>query len=73
MSQKPKKVLFEFAVVFNPDEPQKGFDEGVIASGTVLAVDAQSARLVASRRVPEKYDSVIQYVEVYVRPFARTA
>jgi len=64
--------IFQFAIIWHPNEEQKKTGErSKILAGirTVLAVDQNSALLLAGRELPEEYLNQLEQIEIAVRPF----
>ena len=64
--------LFEYAIVFNPNEAEK--KEGVkgtliLAPKYVLGDSVGTVTMLAAREIPESYLDKLDRVEVAVRPF----
>jgi hypothetical protein len=67
-----KKRLFEYVVLWHPNEAQtkEGKQTEIIVSKQeVLAVDDKTAAISANRQIPEEYIDSLDQVEVIVRPF----
>lgn len=64
--------LFQYAILWHPNK--KEIEEGqkskvLVEITTVLAQDAQKAGMMASMEIPMEYKSVLDQVEIAVRPF----
>lgn len=66
-----KKQVFQFVIFYNPTTDTKDPTDvaEIVQQGFIVATDAEKAKLLASRRIPEKFESKIADVEVLVRPF----
>jgi hypothetical protein len=70
-----RKNLFEYAVLFHPKQTKDASgndttpaDEIVTPITPVLAKDDREVQIVAARGVPEKFLTVLDDIEIVVRP-----
>jgi mannitol/fructose-specific phosphotransferase system IIA component len=65
--------LYQFAVIKHPTKKQaeENSEKSVLIVDvkTVLATDEKAAALIAARAIPEEHMSVLDQLEVVVRPF----
>ena len=68
-----RKTFFWIAAVLHPtaEEMRLGTksSETILKPEAVLAVNAQAATLMAARKLPEKYQEVLDRVDIAVSPF----
>ena len=67
-----KQKLFQFALLFHPNEKElkDGKRSEVITEvKTIIATDDKTALLLVSRQIPEEYINRLDQVEVVLRPF----
>lgn len=65
MADKAPKNLWQYAAVYHG----KDGDEVAVEPTQVLARDADHAKLLAIRALPEKYDEKLDELEIIVKPF----
>ncbi len=67
--------LFEYAVLFKPNNEDKGKDdpkekvEILVDKTSVLASSPEEVSIVAAREIPDAYVERLDEVEIIVRPF----
>lgn len=61
--------LFEYAVIYTPDEESPDKPKLVVPVTTVIASNKEGATLMAARSIPEEYVDKLDRLEVAVRPF----
>ena len=64
--------LFQYAILWHPNkkELEEGLKSKVIVEiTTVLAQDIQKAGMMASMEIPSEYKTVLDQVEIAIRPF----
>lgn len=67
-----KEKLFEYAVIYYPDEEQRKNGEKaevIVHPMTLLAKDAQTAQMKAVKSIPSSYDDRLDQIDIAIRPF----
>ena len=67
-----KSKLFEYAVIYNPDEKEIKAGEKselVIGPTTILAKNEKEVNFIAARSIPKEFADKIDYLDIAVRPF----
>jgi len=64
--------VFEYVVIFHPTEKEEEegkVDELIVGVTQILAKDLSAATMRAARKIPEKFESQLDQMEIAVRPF----
>lgn len=68
--------LFEYAVLYHPKEKKDSngnvedqASKLLVEPTRVVATDEKSVAIMASKKIPNEYDSKLDLVEIIVRPF----
>lgn len=66
-----KNTVFQYVLFFNPTSKDllDGRKPRIIEHGFVVAPDTERAKLIATRKLSTDWDSLINDIEVLVRPF----
>lgn len=67
-----KASLFQYVVFLRPTEDEADAGEigkVIVEPTTILAINQQTATIMASRAIPEQYVKFVDRCEVAVRPF----
>lgn len=66
-----KSTVFQYVLFFNPTSKDLLDEMGprIIEHGFVAAADPERAKLIAARKLSADWDSLINDIEVLVRPF----
>ena len=68
--------IFEFAVIYNPQQTKEKFDRGetpksilIVDVQRVLANSENEVQMLAARAIPKEYEDKLELLTVAVRPF----
>lgn len=67
-----KSILYQYAILWHPNEAEAKEgrkSEVIVQPDTILATDQNSAFINASRKIPEKYLSDLDQIDILIRPF----
>jgi hypothetical protein len=64
-----KLTLYQIAVLLHPEEKSKDSTELIVEPHYKLAVNDKIAAQIAIRSLDDKYESMLERIEILVRPF----
>ena len=68
-----RKTIFQYAIIWNPTAKQAKDEDAIsqfiLEPTTTLAKDANSVQLMAAMEIPQEYKTMLDQIDIVVRPF----